>query len=331
MNHSFSSWCLSAIGLAVAAWSLMACSDDDGKRNTPPSRDPAVVLSAGTAGKTELSFEIATERAERCAWVCLAEGTPVPDAGSVLDTGHAVEGDGPVYRVTASSLTPDTRYVILAAVEGDGKQVLSAPLEMRTGESPALALSITGLWKMDTGVWLLEAPEPDPEWDENNFAWGMINEEYTKVPLRDWCKMYMDEYNASEAGQANPITLEDVIFTEYDKYNTEHYIRFNEDGTYVMWVYHYVHGPEYDPARIEWLLGTYTYTYDAGTGELVLSDDSDLGPRLKPGRVEKLNDTELVFYIGSFLHYNTYALPIGSENTWTFYATSRFSCSAFGQ
>lgn len=329
MNHSFSSWCLSAIGLAVAAWSLTACSDDDGKRDTLPSRDPAVVLSAGTAGETELGFEIATERAERCAWVCLAEGTPVPDAGSVLDTGHAVEDDGPVYRVTASSLAPDTRYVILAAVEGDGKQVLSAPLEMHTEKSSAPAFSITGSWKMDTGVWLLEAPEPDPEWDENNYAWGMLDGIYTKVPIREWCRMYMEEYNASEAGQANPITLDDVTFTEYDKDNNEHYIHFNEDGTYMMSIYAYIYGPDWDPAWAEWLSGT--YTYDAGTGELVLSDDSDLGTRLKPGRVEKLNETELVFYIGSFPHYNTYALPIGSENYWTFYATSRFTCSAFGQ
>lgn len=313
--------------MRVAALSVLvavttACKDDE--PSVPAGSQPSVMLTAGETGETTLSFTVTPGDAEACAWICLKKNEVLPDAVGVFINGTVIDAQQSV-TVTAEGLDASTDYVILAAVSGNDTRVLSDPLEMRT-DDPVVVYSITGAWRINTGEWLLESPDdPDPAWDEKNYAWGRLDGIWSRVPMREWCEMYMEEYNATEAGQASPITIEDVALTEFTPANNEHFIYFMADGTFEMWIHYYMFGLDNDPANLEWISGT--YTYDPGSGELTMSGDDDLERYLTGGRVEKLNETELVFYVGVFNHYNTYALPIGSDNRWSFFATSRFSCT----
>ena len=121
-----------------------ACSEDDNSGQTPPGPEPPVVtLAAGDADRTSLSFTINPAHARTCAYSYVRKGETLPDADEVLASGEKAEA-AKSSTVTLSGLEPDTDYMILAAVSGEGGKALSEPLAMRTLEGEP-------------------EPEPDPD------------------------------------------------------------------------------------------------------------------------------------------------------------------------
>lgn len=117
--------------LALFALSTTACSDDN--NSTPGSEPPVVTLTEGEAAQTTLSFTINPSNAETCSYVYVQEGETLPDADEVLASGTKAEATKPS-TVTISDLEPETNYIILAAVAGEGGKAISEPLPMTTLE-----------------------------------------------------------------------------------------------------------------------------------------------------------------------------------------------------
>lgn len=106
------------LALPLVALSLASCSDND----DAPVIKPTVAVTAGEADQTTLTFTITPENAEKCAWVCLEAGEEVPTAEEILanDANEASATEPTTVEVT--DLTPDTEYLIVAAVSNnDGK------------------------------------------------------------------------------------------------------------------------------------------------------------------------------------------------------------------
>ena len=87
------------MALFVGALGFAACSDDDntstdpgeGGENTKP--EVSVVVTPGATTASSVSFTVAPQNADKCAYVCLknVEGIELPDAVSVMAEGRQLE------------------------------------------------------------------------------------------------------------------------------------------------------------------------------------------------------------------------------------------------
>ena len=130
--------------LLAAAVSFTAC-NNGGEEVTPTDpNDPTVVVTLDEEELYPDAFmaKVVTTNAERAAWTVVAHDEPVVVAnvlaeGVQIPAGELNNAEVPAL-VLAEDLTPATAYDLYVAVEGNGKQVLSAPLCVTTAEAEAL-------------------------------------------------------------------------------------------------------------------------------------------------------------------------------------------------
>lgn len=130
--------------LLAAAVSFTAC-NNGGEEVTPTDpNDPTVVVTLDEEELYPDAFmaKVVTTNAERAAWKVVAHDEPVVVAnvlaeGVQIPAGELNNAEVPAL-VLAEDLLPATAYDLYVAVEGNGKQVLSAPLCVTTAEAEAL-------------------------------------------------------------------------------------------------------------------------------------------------------------------------------------------------
>lgn len=130
--------------LLAAAVSFTAC-NNGGEEVTPTDpNDPTVVVTLDEEELYPDAFmaKVVTTNAEKAAWTVVAHDEPVVVAnvlaeGVQIPAGELNNAEVPAL-VLAEDLTPATAYDLYVAVEGNGKQVLSAPLCVTTAEAEAL-------------------------------------------------------------------------------------------------------------------------------------------------------------------------------------------------
>lgn len=127
MRKSFNHIWTLCMYLAVILLAQTSCSDDES------SGGIAAKLTPGKPTSHSLSFTITPQYTEKCTWVCVKKGDPVPSAEEILGTGIPVDVSQTTTH-TAIALDAKTEYVIIAAASHKGKSALSAPLEMSTLE-----------------------------------------------------------------------------------------------------------------------------------------------------------------------------------------------------
>ena len=115
------------LGLLLPLW-FVSCSDEEEVVEVPM---PKVTLTAGVATEHVLNFGVMTENAEACAYLCLEEGQPLPDAEKVLKEGVAVEANQQT-DVRVENLKDGANYNIVAAAANAKYKVLSEVLKMQT-------------------------------------------------------------------------------------------------------------------------------------------------------------------------------------------------------
>ena len=128
------------MALFVGALGFAACSDDDntstdpgeGGGNTKP--EVSVVVTPGATTASSVSFTVAPQNADKCAYVCLknVEGIELPDAVSVMAEGRQLE-KVETQLVEVKELEAEAEYVVLAAASaGENTPVLSEPITLTT-------------------------------------------------------------------------------------------------------------------------------------------------------------------------------------------------------
>lgn len=129
------------MALFVGALGFAACSDDDntstdpgegGGENTKP--EVSVVVTPGATTASSVSFTVAPQNADKCAYVCLknVEGIELPDAVSVMAEGRQLE-KVETQLVEVKELEAEAEYVVLAAASaGENAPVLSEPITLTT-------------------------------------------------------------------------------------------------------------------------------------------------------------------------------------------------------
>lgn len=128
------------MALFVGALGFAACSDDDntstdpgeGGGNTKP--EVSVVVTPGATTASSVSFTVAPQNADKCAYVCLknVEGIELPDAVSVMAEGRQLE-KVETQLVEVKELEAEAEYVVLAAASaGENAPVLSEPITLTT-------------------------------------------------------------------------------------------------------------------------------------------------------------------------------------------------------
>lgn len=94
-----------------------------------------VSVKAGEAGSTYLTFTVASENADKVAWMCIESSQETPSAEKILADGTAAASG----EQRADKLAPETEYIIIAAAAGGNATLLSTPVKMTTlkeGEGP---------------------------------------------------------------------------------------------------------------------------------------------------------------------------------------------------
>lgn len=102
---------------------MVACNKD----GDDTKQDPTVSVTAGEATENSLTFSVDVKGGDRAAWVVF-EGEEPAD---IFEAGTPVNANK-VSTVVATDLKRATYYTIVAAVEGNGKVVKSAPVKMLT-------------------------------------------------------------------------------------------------------------------------------------------------------------------------------------------------------
>ncbi len=113
---------------AVLSASMNSCKDDP---EPAPDSGPTVRLEKADVAPTSLTFTATPSGADRCAYVCVAKGTPEAEAEEILLDGKPLNPAG-VSTETVPGLASGTDYVILAAASSDGVAGDVSRLEMTT-------------------------------------------------------------------------------------------------------------------------------------------------------------------------------------------------------
>ena len=103
-----------------------------GGGNTKP--EVSVVVTPGATTASSVSFTVAPQNADKCAYVCLknVEGIELPDAVSVMAEGRQLE-KVETQLVEVKELEAEAEYVVLAAASaGENAPVLSEPITLTT-------------------------------------------------------------------------------------------------------------------------------------------------------------------------------------------------------
>ncbi len=126
-----------AVSMAVLSLAFSACKDPV---KPQPGTVPAVGVTAGTAGKSTLSFTVSSGNALHCAWACVELGEEIPGAEEILSKIENAVSVTEATLVEVSGLKPETEYVIIAAASDDKTSVLSEQITMTTLEENVIVL-----------------------------------------------------------------------------------------------------------------------------------------------------------------------------------------------
>lgn len=121
---------------------LGSCSDDttDPVDPEPPVvNDPTIVLAAGEATDTTLSFTITPEYADEVRYAYFEAGEELPYYADLIASATVAEVAAKTYLI--KDLKPETTYVIVAAAAGNGK-IVGDKLEMTTAEEPEVPITV---------------------------------------------------------------------------------------------------------------------------------------------------------------------------------------------
>lgn len=163
----------SHVGTAIDKVSMLTKSE--------PADAPSVTLRQGDVTPTIITFTITPSAADKCGYMVMPATEQVPDAQTVLRDGSEADPSSE-WEYTAGELSPDTEYIIVAAVSRDGIYGRTATLEVATlagGKLPGLTADVTGkvftyversnyfgdLWGKGTGwfVYALRDGAPDED------------------------------------------------------------------------------------------------------------------------------------------------------------------------
>lgn len=136
MKHTISPslFLLTLISLLVCN----SCKEED----PAPVDAPSVRITAGVSDLTTLSFTVAPQHAERCAYLVIGADAPAIDADAVLERGVAVDADATA-TYTVESLEPGTAYSIYAAVAsqfGTAIDKVSMLTKSEPGDGPSVTI-----------------------------------------------------------------------------------------------------------------------------------------------------------------------------------------------
>lgn len=150
-----------------------------------------VSVKAGEAGPTYLTFTVASENADKVAWMCIESSQNTPSAEEVLANGEtAVSGEQ-----RADNLTPETEYIILAAAFDGNGTILSSPVKMTT----------------------LKSEEPGFEGHVVNV---MLEATYSESSASGYGNYFIAVASAQPGNDGNPKNVGDVIIM-LDMYNVK--------------------------------------------------------------------------------------------------------------
>ena len=124
------------------------------------AEDATVVLTAGEAKATRLSFIVESAHAVQCAYLCVEATEDVPDGATVLKEGVAVAVNKAT-TVEVKDLKPKTEYLILAAATNGEKVAEARPLSMTTSEDSGEVLEILSVTKKSVTYRVTVADAPD--------------------------------------------------------------------------------------------------------------------------------------------------------------------------
>lgn len=196
MKRLFSKYAAATLCLAAMLFAA-ACSDSN---TDNPSDTLAVTLEAGTATTNSLTFTVKPSGAQKCAWVCVEKGQPMPAAAEILASGTAAPA-GKASTAEATGLAAETVYVIAAAVaDANGNTAASQPLEMKTAESEfegyAADVLVEAVYRSDNaagaGNYVLIIANAQPAADGNPAAVGEF-------------QLQLDLYNAADSDPVNAV------------------------------------------------------------------------------------------------------------------------------
>lgn len=180
MKRSFQLTALPALLVCAAAVLVTSC-DKTGNQNQDGEvlNLPKVVITAGEAGETQISFTIKPENATEVRYLVTESSEILPDAASIMSDGE--EADPTVSKeYVVDGLEPSTPYIVLAAARNaDGLTSLVSKAEITTGVHVPVLPSVTlsnvtvdgntasftyTLSNAETSFWLcLPSSEPAPD------------------------------------------------------------------------------------------------------------------------------------------------------------------------
>lgn len=135
MKSNFVSRIASSAAALVLALGFVACSSNDEPAVTPTppvGKEPSVTLAVVSTTENSAVVSVEPKNAEACYISYVVKGETEPTAEQVLNSGTEFSAVGGNYRL--EELTPETTYVVVAAVRGADNKSASARLELTTQE-----------------------------------------------------------------------------------------------------------------------------------------------------------------------------------------------------
>ena len=133
---NFTSLRLSLVGLTLAAM-LSACSNEE--TTEPSAQEPSIQLTAQESEIGALNFTVQTERAERCAYVCVNAEQALPtSADEIFAQGTELEISGNDNIPVRIPVEDEATYAIIAAAANPNGSTVSNKLELtpKKNETP---------------------------------------------------------------------------------------------------------------------------------------------------------------------------------------------------
>lgn len=116
--------------IAIFAWGIAGCSDDDNKTMIYP---PSLTLEAGEPTETTVSFTMIPENAEEMAYLLVKREATAPTADQILSEGTSYAATENV-KVTEENLERNTKYQVYAVSKNGELKSDVVSLELQTGD-----------------------------------------------------------------------------------------------------------------------------------------------------------------------------------------------------
>lgn len=116
--------------VAIFAWGIAGCSDDDNKTTIYP---PSLTLEAGEPTETTVSFTMVPENAEEMAYLLVKREATAPTADQIFSEGTSYAATENV-KVTEENLERNTKYQVYAVSKNGELKSDVVSLELQTGD-----------------------------------------------------------------------------------------------------------------------------------------------------------------------------------------------------